>query len=61
MKTFKLTRDWEGYSRGIDEITIEARSLEEAIGKAQLISSEGDVVRNVVRDDLHYWDWEENS
>ena len=59
MKTFKLTRDWSGYCRGIDEISIEADSLEEAIKKAQCYSTQGMIETDVVRDDREYCDWEE--
>ena len=55
MKTFNLERQWSGYSRGRDAISVEANTLEEALEKAAWMDGE----RSVTRDDTEEDDWEE--
>ena len=55
MKTFNLERQWSGYSRGCDTISVEANTLEEALEKAEWMDGE----RSVHRDDTEADDWEE--
>lgn len=54
--TFTLRREWSGYSRGYDEITVEADSFEEAL---EAVEDNYEYEREVVRDDISSECWEE--
>lgn len=55
MKTFNLERQWSGYSRGYDTITVVANTLEEALEYTEDMDGE----RSVTRNDTEADDWEE--
>lgn len=52
---FTFTRQFSGYSRGTDTVTVEADSEEEAIEAVEYMDEDD---REVVRDDTKVDEWE---
>ena len=55
MPEFNLSREWSGYSRGTDFMTVEADTLEEALEMADWSE---DYDQEVTRDDREKEEWE---
>lgn len=55
MPEFNLSREWSGYSRGTDFMTVEADTLEEALEMAEWSE---DYDQEVTRDDREKEEWE---
>ena len=52
---YTFTRQFSGYTRGIDTVTVEAASEEEAIEAVEYIE---EYSRDVERDDIEKEEWE---
>lgn len=57
MKTFTLTREVSGYTRGYQTVTVQANTLDEAKKLASRAASNAEI--EIVRDDRDRGEWNE--